>query len=58
VARAHTARVGGRTNWLGKKIVTARTRSYSPPSDFRVGHFPKCRFICPDPVGSRFFRCW
>ena len=25
VVRARTARVGGRTNWLGKKIVTART---------------------------------
>jgi hypothetical protein len=25
VVRAHTARVGGRTNWLGTKIVTART---------------------------------
>ena len=25
MVRARTARVGGRTNWLGKKIVTART---------------------------------
>ena len=25
VVRAHTARLGERTNWLGKKIVTART---------------------------------
>ena len=40
MVRAYTARVGGRTNWLGTKQCLNR----SPPNDFRLGHFPKCRF--------------
>ena len=49
VVRAHTARVGGRTNWLGKKIVTARTLIL-PDKRLPCGHFPICRFHGHDTV--------